>query len=80
MVRAKDWGRDKGCTLFVFNKAPSEALSSPVLNPPQTGEVKIVIRFGQNPGVNLAVLLYREFENLLEIDGNGTVLYDVYRT
>ena len=80
MVRAEDWGRDKGCTLFVFNNAPSEALSSSVLNPPQTGEVKIVIRFGANPGVNLTVLVYGEFENLLEIDGNRTVLYDVYRT
>ena len=70
----------KGCTMFVFNNAPSEALSSSVLNPPQTGEVKIVIRFGANPGVNLTVLVYGEFENLLEIDGNRTVLYDDYRT
>ena len=79
MVRAEDWGRNKGCTLFVFNNAPSEALSSSVLNPPQTGEVKILIRFGANPGVNLTVLVYGEFENLLEIDGNRTVLYDVTR-
>ena len=78
MVRAEDWGRNKGCTLFVFNNAPSEALSSSVLNPPQTGEVKIVIRFGANTAVNLTVLVY-EFENLLEIDGNRTVLYDVTR-
>ena len=80
MVRAEDWGRNKGCTLFVFNNAPSESLSSSVLNPPQTGEVKIVIRFGANPGVNLTVLVYGEFENLLEIDGNRTVLYDYYRS
>ena len=80
MVRAEGWGRNKGCTLFVFNNAPSESLSSSVLNPPQTGEVKIVIRFGANPGVNLTVLVYGEFENLLEIDGNRTVLYDYYRS
>ena len=80
MVRAEDWGRDKGCTLFVFNNVPSEALSSSVLNPPQTGKVHLVIRFGANLGVNLTVLVYSEFENLLEIDGNCTVLYDVYRT
>ena len=79
MVRAEGWGRNKGCTLFVFNNAPSETLSSSVLNPPQTGEVKIAIRFGANPGVNLTVLVYGEFENLLEIDGNRTVLYDVTR-
>ena len=80
MVRAEDWGRGKGCTLFVFNNAPSESLSSSVLNPPQTGEVKIVIRFGANPGVNLTVLVYGEFKNLLEIDGNRIVLCDYYRT
>ena len=80
MFQAKDWGRDKGCTLFVFNNTPNESLSSSVLNPPQTGEVKIVIRFGSNPGVNLTVVVYGEFENLLEIDGNRTVLYDVYRS
>ena len=78
-VRAEDWGTGKGCTLFVFDNAPSEALSSSVLNPPQTGEGKILIRFGANPGVNLTVLVYGEFENLLEIDGNRTVLYDVTR-
>lgn len=75
MVRPDDWGRNKGCTLFVFNK-----LSSSVLNPPQTGEVKIVIRFGVNPGVNLTVFVYGEFENLLEIDCNCIVLYDYHRT
>ena len=79
MVRAEDWGWEKGYTLFVFNNTPSAGLSSSVLNPPQTGEIKIVIRFGQAPGVNLTVLVYGEFENLLEIDGNRTVMYDIYR-
>ena len=62
MVRAEDWGQNKGWTLFVFNNAPSESLSSSVLNPPQTGEVKIVIRFGANPGVKLTVLVYRDLK------------------
>ena len=79
MVRAEEWGTGKGVTLFVFNNAPSEALSSSVLNPPQTGEAKIVIRFGANQGVNLTVLVFGVFENLLEIDGNRRVLYDVTR-
>ena len=50
------------------------------MNPLQTGEVKIVIRFDQNSVVNITVLVYSEFENLLQIDGHRTVLYDVYRT
>ena len=77
MVRGEDWRRNKGCTLFVFNNAPSEPLSSSVLNSPETGVVKIVIQFGANPSVNLTVLVYGEFGNLLEIDGNRTVSYDV---
>ena len=80
MVRGEHWGRNKGCTLLVFNNTPNESLSSSVLNPPQTGEVKIVIRSGANPASNLTMLVYGEFENLLEIDGNRTMMYDVYRT
>ena len=79
MVRAVDWGRGKNCTLFVFDNTASGLSSSHVLNPVQTGETSIVIRFGQNPGVNLTVLIYGEFENLLEINSNRTVIYDVYR-
>ena len=49
------------------------------MNPKQTGELRLVIDFGANPGANLTVLLYGEFENLLEINGNRIVTYDVYQ-
>ena len=85
MMRTEDWGREKNCTLFVFDNT-ANGLSSThgphVLNPDRrvlAGETSIVIRFGQNPGVNLAVLIYGEFENLLELNSNKTVIYDVYR-
>ena len=35
--------------------------------------------FGAAPGVNITVLVYGEFENLLEIDRNGDVLYNIYQ-
>jgi len=79
VVRAEDWGREKNCTLFVFDNTANGLSSSHVLNPVQKGETSIVIRFGENPGVNLTVLIYGEFENLLEINSNKTVIYDVYR-
>jgi hypothetical protein len=79
MVTDEDWGTDKRCTMFVFDNTANGALSSAVLNPVQSGEVTIAIRFGANPGVNLTVLIYGEFENLLEINSNKTVIYDVYR-
>jgi len=54
-------------------------LDSPVLNPKQSGEMRLVIDFGANPGENLTVLLYGEFENLLEINDNKIVTYDIYQ-
>ena len=50
-----------------------------VLNPKQTGELRLVIDFGANPGANLVILVYGEFKNILEINANRVVLYDVYR-
>ena len=79
MVRAEDWGREKNCTLFVFDNTANGLSTSHVLNPVQTVETSIVIRFGLNPGVNLTVLIYGEFGNLLEINSNKTIIYNVLR-
>ena len=68
MVLKENWGQDKRCTLFVFDNTANGCLDSPVLNPRQTGEVRLIIHFGANPGVNLTVSVYGEFENLLEIN------------
>jgi len=54
-------------------------LDSAVLNPKQSGELRLVIDFGANPGQNLTILVYGEFENLMEINDNKVVTYDVYR-
>ena len=79
MVREQDWGHDKHFSIFVFDNTANGCPDSPVLNPKKTGEVRVVIEFGANPGSNLTVLLYGEFENLMEINGAGVVTYDVYR-
>ena len=79
MVRREDWGQGKNCTLFVFDNAANGCLDSPVLNPKQSGELQIVLNFGVPPGENITVILYGEFENLLEIDKNKAVLYDIYQ-
>ena len=77
MVRVEDWGQEKNCTLFVFDNTASALSSSHGLNPVQTGETSIVIRFGQNPGMNMTVLIYGGFENLLEINSNKMVIYNM---
>ena len=68
MVRKVDWGHGKRSNLFVFDNTANGCLDSPVLNPKQSGELRVMIDFGANPGENLTVLLYAEFENLLEVN------------
>ena len=80
MVRGKDWGKGKHCTLFVYENAANGCLNSPILNPQLSGEIRLVLEFGAAQGSNVTAIVYGEFENKLEIDGNKTVLYDVYRT
>ena len=49
------------------------------LNHKQTGDLQLSLEFGVAPVTNITVLVYGEFENLLEIDSNGAVLYDIYQ-
>ena len=79
MVRKEGWGQAEKCNLYVFDNTANGCLDSPVLNPKQTAELRLVIDFGADPGENLTILLYGEFENLLEINGAGVVTYDVYQ-
>ena len=79
MIRKVDWGHDKRCNLYVFDNTANGCLDSDVLNPKQSGELRLVIDFGANPGQNLTILLYGEFENLMEINDNKVVTYDVYQ-
>ena len=79
MVREQDWGHGKKFNIFVFDNTANGCPDSPTLNPKKTGEVRVVIEFGANPASNLTVLLYGEFENLMEINGAGVITYDVYR-
>ena len=76
MVGPGDWGHDKKVNLFVFDTTAYKSLDSPILNPKLSGDVRLVIDFGANPGENLTVLVYGEFENIVEIDGRGTMIYD----
>ena len=72
-------GARKNCTLFVFDNTANGLSNSHVLNPVQTGETSIVVRFGQTHEEDLTVLIYGEFENLQQINSNKSVIYDVYR-
>ena len=62
----------------MFDNAANGCADNQTLNPKQTGDLQLNLEFGAAPGTNITVLVYGEFENLLEIDRNGTVLYNIY--
>ena len=78
MVRAQDWGHTHHCTLFVYENAANGCLNGPMLNPKLSGEVRLVLDFAADQGTNVTAIVYAEFENLMEINSNRTVQYDVY--
>ena len=79
LVSEKDWGHGKKCNLFVFDTTANNDVDSPVLNPKQSGEIRLVMDFGANPGAALTVVVLGEFENVLQITGPGVVTYDVHQ-
>ena len=50
-----------------------------MLNTKLAGEVRLVLDFGADQGDNITVIVYAEFENLMEIDSNRTVQYNIYQ-
>ena len=79
MVQADDWGHTHHCTLVAYENAANGCLNSPVLNTKLAGEVRLVLDFGADQGDNITVIVYAEFENLMEIDSNRTVQYNIYQ-
>ena len=79
IMRSQDRGHGKNCTLFVFENAANGCLDSAVLNPKKAGELQAMLNCGANPRTNITIILFGEFENLLEIDKNKAVLYGIYQ-
>ena len=79
MLRKDDWVQDKGCTLFMYDNVPNGCADSKNLNPKQSGDLQLKLDFRAAPANNITVIVFGEFENLLEVDGNGAVLYDIYQ-
>ena len=78
MVRKKDWGEYKNCTLFMFNNVGSGNADSGMLNPHKRGVVRLEI---ESTGVEThisTVLVFGEFENLVETNYQVDVDYDIY--
>lgn len=77
MIRRKERGGGNK-TLFVFDNTANGCLDSPVFNLRLSGEVHLVMQFTGNHPAEITVIMYGEFENTLEINGDKSVIYDIY--
>lgn len=77
MVLPEEWGHGKGCSLIAFDNTANGKLHNSVLKPRLSGSHCLEFLFGNDQGTNINILLYGEFENVLDIDGNRAIIYDV---
>ena len=76
MVKPDEWGHNKNCTLYMWNNVPSGNADGPKLNPKQTGNVRLEIKFRAALNANITILVWGEFESVIYIDHLGAVTYD----
>ena len=78
MVQPGDWGEGKTTTLFLFNNVPSGYADDPAhRNPQQSGNVRYKINFASATSNNITVLVWSEYETLLEVNHEGAIRYNV---
>lgn len=78
MIQPGDWGQGNNCTLFNFNNVPSGDADDPKhRNPRQSGNVRYEIDFGANPGTNVTIVIFSEYENVYEINNLGGIQYNI---
>ena len=68
----------KGYTLYAFDLTPDMCGSSPYFNTVQRGSLTVDITFAQAPGATaIAMVCYGDFENVIQIDSERNVIYDM---
>ena len=67
MIKPSDRGQGRYCTLF-------QAMTTHPLETPQTGDVRIEIEFAAAVNQNLTVIVFGEFEQVIEVDHRGGVI------
>ena len=77
MIKPEHWGEDKHTTLFMWDNVASECADSVQLNPRQEGRVSISFRKTAVDEL-ITVIIYGEFENILQIKPTGSTQYDIY--
>lgn len=64
IIRPEQWGQGANCTLFLFDNVSG-------------GDLRLQFKPNAGLGHIATVVVYGEFENVLEIDNNGGVIYGV---
>ena len=77
MIKPEHWGENKHTTLFMWDNVASGCADSVELNPRQEGRVTISIRKTAVDEL-LTVIVYGEFENMMQIKPTGSTQYDIY--
>lgn len=77
MITPEDWGYNKTCNLYMWCNVPSGNADSSSMNPRQAGDLRIDIDFNAAPGKNITVLVWGEFEAVLQIDPKGAGEYNI---
>ena len=77
MIKPDDWGQGKNCTLF--NNVSDDADDPEFRDPRQTGNVRYEIDIRAAINHNITIVIWREYENLYEIDHFGGILYSLNR-
>ena len=77
MIKPEHWGHNKHTTLFMWDNLASGCADSVQLNPKQAGRVNISIRKTSVDEL-VTVIIYGEFENMLQIKPTGSTQHDIY--
>ena len=60
----------------MWNNVPSGDADGPKLNPKQTGNLRLEIKFRAALNANITILVWGEFESIIYINHLGAVTYD----
>ncbi len=73
----------KGYTLYAFDLTPDMCGASPYFNAVQRGSLTVDITFADAPSTSsnaptaIAMVCYGDFENVIQIDSERNVIYDM---
>ena len=75
-----DISRDEyaqGNTLYAFDLTPDMCNSTEYFNVVQRGSLSVAITFDNSENPNVAMVCYGDFENIIRIDSERNVIYDI---